>query len=115
MLFKGYGAKVGLGNMRVKAENRMVTVILYLNKKQNLALQILSDAKKYIDCVAPNIAKYYLMHYKILHTILTKEDFIELYEMQQKFENMQPLYLSPIWKKFKKVYLFSDLQIWTEV
>ena len=24
MLFKGYGAKVGLGNMRVKAENRMV-------------------------------------------------------------------------------------------
>lgn len=45
----------------------------------------------------------------------TKEDFIELYEMQQKFENMQPLYLSPIWKKFKKVYLFSDLQIWTEV
>lgn len=22
----GYGAKVGLGNMRVKAENRMVTV-----------------------------------------------------------------------------------------
>jgi hypothetical protein len=27
-LFKGYGAKVGLGNMRVKAENRMVTLIL---------------------------------------------------------------------------------------
>jgi len=26
LLFKGYGAKVGLGNMRVKAENRMVTV-----------------------------------------------------------------------------------------
>jgi hypothetical protein len=26
-LFKGYGAKVGLGNMRVKAENRMVTLV----------------------------------------------------------------------------------------
>ena len=25
LLFKGYGAKVGLGNMRVKAENRIVT------------------------------------------------------------------------------------------
>ena len=24
----GYGAKVGLGNMRVKAENRMVTIII---------------------------------------------------------------------------------------
>jgi len=28
LLFKGYGAKVGLGNMRVKAENRMVTEFL---------------------------------------------------------------------------------------
>ena len=27
-MFKGYGAKVGLGNMRVKAENRMVTTFL---------------------------------------------------------------------------------------
>jgi hypothetical protein len=27
-LFKGYGAKVGLGNMRVKAENRMVTLLI---------------------------------------------------------------------------------------
>jgi len=26
LLFKGYGAKVGLGNMRVKAENRMLTI-----------------------------------------------------------------------------------------
>jgi len=32
LLFKGYGAKVGLGNMRVKAENRMVTIKYYLNK-----------------------------------------------------------------------------------
>jgi len=27
LLLFGYGAKVGLGNMRVKAENRMVTII----------------------------------------------------------------------------------------
>ena len=33
-MFKGYGAKVGLGNMRVKAENRMVTYLLaILNSK----------------------------------------------------------------------------------
>jgi hypothetical protein len=30
-LFKGYGAKVGLGNMRVKAENRMVTNLLEMS------------------------------------------------------------------------------------
>jgi hypothetical protein len=29
-LFKGYGAKVGLGNMRVKAENRMVTQVSHV-------------------------------------------------------------------------------------
>ncbi|EDV02295.1 hypothetical protein BACCOP_00641 [Phocaeicola coprocola DSM 17136] len=34
MLFKGYGAKVGLGNMRVKAENRMVTFLLTQDQKQ---------------------------------------------------------------------------------
>ena len=32
MLFKGYGAKVGLGNMRVKAENRMVTQYFAVEK-----------------------------------------------------------------------------------
>ena len=30
----GYGAKVGLGNMRVKAENRMVTSFIRFFKKQ---------------------------------------------------------------------------------
>lgn len=91
------------------------SIILYLNSEQDMALQILLDAEKYIDYVSPNISKYYQMHYKILYTILTKEDFLELYEIQQKFEDMQPFYLSPIWEKFKKGYLFSDLQIWTEV
>jgi hypothetical protein len=38
-LFKGYGAKVGLGNMRVKAENRMVTFqsyvcFIYINRSE---------------------------------------------------------------------------------
>jgi len=38
LLFKGYGAKVGLGNMRVKAENRMVTVYQ----------QVIDDLKSFI-------------------------------------------------------------------
>ena len=36
MLFKGYGAKVGLGNMRVKAENRMVTGITPIRKNDRI-------------------------------------------------------------------------------
>jgi hypothetical protein len=35
-LFKGYGAKVGLGNMRVKAENRMVTYQLYIRLMKHI-------------------------------------------------------------------------------
>jgi len=31
LLFKGYGAKVGLGNMRVKAENRMLTIYRFVD------------------------------------------------------------------------------------
>jgi hypothetical protein len=34
-LFKGYGAKVGLGNMRVKAENRMVTFLYIFHFKRH--------------------------------------------------------------------------------
>ena len=30
----GYGAKVGLGNMRVKAENRMVTTLQLISYKR---------------------------------------------------------------------------------
>ena len=32
----GYGAKVGLGNMRVKAENRMVTNQVLFRKRQRI-------------------------------------------------------------------------------
>jgi len=45
LLFKGYGAKVGLGNMRVKAENRMVTnKSLFIFTKRFISSQIF---KKY--------------------------------------------------------------------
>ena len=91
------------------------SITLYLNKEREKALQILSDAEKYINFVSVNITKYYQMHYEILHTIFIKEDHMDLSEMQHRFEIMQPSYLSSIWKKFKKVYLFSDLQIWTEI
>ena len=91
------------------------SITLYLNKEREKALQILSDAEKYINFVSVNITKYYQKHYEILHTIFIKDDHMELSEMQHRFEIMQPSYLSSIWKKFKKVYLFSDLQIWTEI
>jgi hypothetical protein len=44
-LFKGYGAKVGLGNMRVKAENRMVTKqipILYCRIEERIGSIVIS-------------------------------------------------------------------------
>ena len=44
-MFKGYGAKVGLGNMRVKAENRMVTSLIW-NSPFRENIYDLSDASK---------------------------------------------------------------------
>ena len=40
MLFKGYGAKVGLGNMRVKAENRMVTMNDMSNEARRITFEL---------------------------------------------------------------------------
>jgi hypothetical protein len=40
-LFKGYGAKVGLGNMRVKAENRMVTTYKVISVKYYVQEKVL--------------------------------------------------------------------------
>ncbi|MBF0650420.1 ATP-binding protein [Dysgonomonas sp. GY75] len=89
-------------------------IILYLNKQQDAALQQLIEIGKYTDQVSSNITKYYNKHYNLLLYILENEDCINLQEIQQKFEEKQSVYLSPIWTKFKKGYLFSDLQIWTE-
>jgi nicotinamide riboside kinase len=89
-------------------------VILYLNGRQNTALQQLAETGKYTTRVSPNLTRYYSMHYNLLRYILENECCTSLQEIQQKFEEKQPVYLSPVWIKFKKGYLFSDLQIWTE-
>jgi len=47
-LFKGYGAKVGLGNMRVKAENRMVTQ-LKIENKELAQIERLIDNNNYTE------------------------------------------------------------------
>jgi len=48
LLFKGYGAKVGLGNMRVKAENRMVTQ-LKIENKELAQIERLIDNNNYTE------------------------------------------------------------------
>ena len=45
MLFKGYGAKVGLGNMRVKAENRMVTECMFTGMMVKGIITEIEDCK----------------------------------------------------------------------
>ena len=48
----GYGAKVGLGNMRVKAENRMVTIVNCVTEKQNLSIsRLVTETKdRIVEC-----------------------------------------------------------------
>ena len=62
MLFKGYGAKVGLGNMRVKAENRMVThPCVEINLRMNMGVVSHTIFNRYVHCLSHGkyIVKYY--------------------------------------------------------
>lgn len=90
------------------------SIIMYLDGKADAAMSQLADIGKYTDSVSSCLTKYYRMHYKLLFHILENKQCKNLSEIQQEFEQAQPIFLSPIWEKFKKAYLFSDLQIWTE-
>ena len=52
----GYGAKVGLGNMRVKAENRMVTI--YKDICEHLLIKFLLYYRKTIKVIHPTFVLF---------------------------------------------------------
>ena len=56
----GYGAKVGLGNMRVKAENRMVTL-------NGTDLLLLCEPSQYINLVTYALIISYISSFQVLN------------------------------------------------
>lgn len=59
--------------------------------------------------------RYYQKHHTITRQLMLEESpYSSLQSMQESFARIAPEYLSNNWKYYMSVYLFSDLQIWTQ-
>lgn len=87
---------------------------LYFNGHREDALLRIKQIEEYTSKISPNIKEYYIHHYQLVITLLQKNRYISFPQLINDFNQMCPEYNSIIWNKFKFVYLFSDLQIWTQ-
>ena len=93
--------------------NINLAILEYLNGLKDKALERMQKINSVVEIAYRKNASYYRRHYDILLSMMYKPENYALLELQEQFENIQGQYLDKTWDKFKKVYLFSDLQIWT--
>lgn len=89
-------------------------LILYFNGYREDAIDLLEEVNEFVPQISRNLEKYYKKHYALVMELLREADYKSIHHLQSVFSNRAPIYLSAIWGKFKPVYLFSDLQIWTQ-
>ncbi len=90
-------------------------VVEYFAGGHTVACRMIDD----LDEVANNSfsirREYYKKHYSLVRQLFHEDTlYPSLHSMQRAFETRKPSYLSANWESFKSVYLFSDLQIWTQ-
>jgi hypothetical protein len=88
-------------------------LVEYLQGNVNTAIEGLTKLEPYVSKVVSFLEQYYRKHYEIVLSMIKEKKQLSYPEMKFYFEEKCPSYISPIWNKFKFVYLFSDLQIWT--
>lgn len=89
-------------------------LILYFNRKIDDSLHLFYELKEFVPQISKNIDKYYEKHYSLTISLLQNKHYTSILDLQADFCHRIPEYISTIWNKFKPVYLFSDLQIWTQ-
>lgn len=88
---------------------------LYFSGSSELARSNMDDLYKLASNCSSTRKMYYQKHYTITRQLLQEEPtYPSLQSMQTAFVQIAPEYLSNNWKYFMSVYLFSDLQIWTQ-
>ena len=93
--------------------NKAVT--LYLSGSLELAHCAMDKLSKMATNCSFTRQRYYQKHYDITRELMQEEPaYSTLQSMQESFAQMAPKYLSNNWKYYMSVYLFSDLQIWTQ-
>ncbi len=89
-------------------------LILYFNHQIDDSLHLLGELKEFVSQISKNMEKYYEKHYTLTISLLQEKHYTSILDLQADFCHRIPEYISAIWNKFKPVYLFSDLQIWTQ-
>ena len=90
-----------------------IALIRYFKGERKQAISDMKNLRTLLPNVSNIIGKYYLKHYDAVINLLIAEDYNSFASLQMAFSEENPTYLSSTWEKFKYVYLFSDLQIWT--
>lgn len=92
-----------------------LALALYFSGNKFSALKTIENIQKLVVIAFPTRTIYYQKHYNIVNLLL-HEDVIygSLISLQKAFIKVQESFLSSNWNYFKTVYLFSDLQIWTQ-
>lgn len=86
---------------------------LYLAGQKDQAISVLEPLTKLEGQINNKLTTFYKRHFELTLELINQNDKLSYSEMCEQFQKKQPRYLSIVWDKFKPVYLFTDLQIWT--
>lgn len=91
------------------------SIVVYLSGNKTHALDTLKKVESLIPMISATRDRYYQKYYETIKKVMCDESlYNSLQSMQDAFAELQQSYLSPNWDYFKMVYLFSDLQIWSD-
>ncbi len=90
------------------------SLILYFNGYHKKSIDKLKEIQTLIPNVSQINMQYYSEHHKTILDLLCNREFKSIKDLQVTFEKKKTTYLSSLWERFKQVYLFSDLQVWTQ-
>lgn len=91
------------------------SISVYLKGDYTIALDLLNQIEQFIPLISPTRKVYYKRYYVILKKIMNEDEkYLSLQKVQDVFSALETNYLSQNWEYFKTVYLFSDLQIWSD-
>lgn len=91
------------------------SIARYLSGDYAPALEMMKSIENLVPHISSTRCRYYQEYYKIISQVMHDEQkYDTLQELQCAFAELRETFLSPNWGYFKTVYLFSDLQVWTD-
>jgi hypothetical protein len=87
----------------------------YLNNNTERAKEILDVLRPIVSKVSFVIPEYYQKHFELLSSIINLNNCLTYRQVTTYIDEDYSFFLSDLWRHFKRVYLFTDIQIWTSV